>query len=258
MKGFPGFPEGKVRSVAVPEPFFTDLLPLIDNLPELKVTLYGLWQLNLREGPYRFLRREDFSADTDFMRGLAASPRQAEEILDDALERAEARGTFLGVRVEDEKSEQRLYFMNTPKGREAVNKLTRGEWRPPAISESASVSALRSNTFTLYEQNIGPLTPMLVEELRDALATYPAAWIEDAIRIAVKNNVRRLKYILAVLERMQTEGRYDRADQQTPEDYVKRYEGYRPYLANREPDDVDAGSVGDDDAASIGDADAGK
>ena len=252
MKGFPGFPEGKVRSVAVPESFFTDLLPLVDNVHELKVTLYGLWQLSLREGPYRFLRREDFSGDADFMRGLATSPRQAEEILDDALERAEARGTFLGVRVEDAQSEQRLYFMNTPKGREAVNKLTRGEWRPPALSEAASVSALRANVFTLYEQNIGPLTPMLVEELRDALATYPAAWIEDAIRIAAKNNVRRLRYILAVLERMQTEGRYDRADQQTPEDYIKRYEGYRPYLASRGPGEADAGSAGADDALSGG------
>lgn len=245
MKGFAGFSEGKVRSVAVPEPFFTDLLPLIDNLYELKVTLYGLWQLNLREGPYRFLRREDFSADTDFMSGLAASPRQAEERLDDALERAEARGTFLGVRVEDAQAEHHLYFMNTPKGREAVNKLTRGEWRPPALNEAATLSVLRANVFTLYEQNIGPLTPMLVDELRDALATYPAAWIEDAIRIAVKNNVRRLKYILAVLQRMQTEGRYDRADQQTPEDYVKRYEGYRPYLAAPEPGEGDARDDGE-------------
>ncbi len=239
MKGFAGFPEGKVRNVAVPEPFFTDLLPLIDHVAELKVTLYGLWQLNVREGPYRFLRRDDFAADTDFMRGLAASTRQAEEMLDDALERAEARGTFLAVEVEDAQTEQRLYFMNTPKGREAVGKLTRGEWRPEGLSQAAIFTPLRGNVFTLYEQNIGPLTPMLVEELRDALATYPAPWIEDAIRIAVKNNVRRLKYILAVLERMRLEGRYDRTDQQTAEDYVKRYEGYRPYLATREPGDAD-------------------
>lgn len=238
MKGFAGFPDGKVRSVAVPEPFFSDLLPLIDHLAEMKVTLYGLWQLSLREGVYRFLRREDFSADELFMRGLAVSPRQAEEVLDDALERAEARGTFLAVLVEDAQAAQRLYFMNTPKGREAVEKLTRGEWKPTAeMSGAATLSHLRANIFTLYEQNIGALTPMIVEELRDAQATYPAVWIEDAIRIAVKNNVRRLKYILAVLERMQTEGRHDRADQQDAEDYIKRYEGYRPYLTTNTDDE---------------------
>ncbi len=240
MQGFSGFPDGKVRPVMVPEPFFSDLLPRIDHLGELKVTLYGLWQLGLREGQYRFLRREDFAADELFMRGLAASPRQAEERLDDALERAEARGTFLGVVVEDAQTVQRLYFMNTPKGREAVEKLTRGEWKPAdAPTGAATLSQLRSNVFTLYEQNIGALTPMLVDELRDALATYPSAWIEDAIRIAVRNNVRRLKYILAVLERMQTEGRHDRADQENPEDNLKRYEGYRPFLATRESDDAD-------------------
>jgi DNA replication protein len=239
MKGFPGFPDGKVRQVPVPEPFFSDLLPLVDHLGELKVTLYGLWQLSLREGPYRFLQREDFSADELFMRGLAASPRQAEEILDDALERAEARGTFLVVQVEDAQAAVRYYFMNTPRGREAVDKLTRGEWKPAEAGPSggATLSRLRANIFTLYEQNIGALTPMIAEELRDAQAAYPAAWIEDAIRIAVKNNVRRLKYILAVLERMQTEGRHDRADQQDAEDYIKRYEGYRPYLAANDADD---------------------
>jgi DNA replication protein len=238
MKGFPGFADGKVRTVAVPEPFFSDLLPLVDHLGELKVTLYVLWQLSVREGQYRFLRREDFSADELFMRGLAVSPRQAEELLDDALERAEARGTLLAVQVEDAQAVQRLYFMNTPRGREAVEQLTRGEWKPSAeLSGVVTLSHLRSNIFTLYEQNIGALTPMIVEELRDAQATYPAAWIEDALRIAVKNNVRRLKYVLAVLERMQTEGRHDRTDQQDAEDYLKRYEGYRPYLATSEPDD---------------------
>jgi DnaD/phage-associated family protein len=238
MQGFAGFPDGKVRQVALPEPFFSDLLPLVDHLGELKVTLYAMWQLTLREGAYRFLRREDFSADDLFMRGLAVSPRQAEEQLDEALERAEARGTLLCVLVEDAQTVQRLYFMNTAKGREAVEKLTRGEWQPAEAPGSAlTISRLRPNVFTLYEQNIGALTPMLVEELRDALATYPAAWIEDALRIAVKNNVRRWKYIRAVLERMQVEGRHDRADQENAEDYLKRYEGYRPYLANAEPDD---------------------
>jgi len=238
MQGFPGFPDGKVRTVAVPEPFFSELLPAVDHLDELKVTLYALWQLGLREGPYRFLRREDFAADELFMRGLASSPRLAEERLDDALERAEARGTLLAVQVEDAQSVQRLYFMNTPRGREAVDKLTRGEWKLPAeLGGAVTLSALRSNIFTLYEQNIGALTPMVVEELREAQATYPAAWIEDALRIAVKNNVRRLKYVLAVLQRMQTEGRHDRADQENTEDYIKRYEGYRPYLATNDADD---------------------
>jgi DnaD/phage-associated family protein len=237
MQGFPGFPEGKMRTVPVPEPFFAELLPLIDHLGELKVTLYAFWRLSLMEGKYRFARREDFADDAAFMRGLAASPRQAQEILDDALERAEARGTLLNVTIEDAQTVHRLYFMNTPKGREAVEKLTAGEWKPSEhLTGSITLSHVRSNIFVLYEQNIGPLTPMVAEELRDAMDAYPAAWIEDAIRVAVRNNARKLKYILAVLDRMKAEGRYEQPAEDVEQD-LSRYDGYLPYAANA--DDAD-------------------
>jgi DNA replication protein len=231
MKGFAGFPDGKLRSVPMPEPFFTELLPLVDHLAELKVTLYAVWCLSLKPGTYRFVQRADFAEDDLFMGGLSASPRQAEEALDDALERAEARGTLLRVIVEDAEAERHLYFLNTAKGREALDKLTRGEWRPESFDGAVfRLSQMRSNVFTLYEQNIGALTPMISEELRDLAETYPAQWIEDAIRVAVKNNVRRLKYILAVLERMRAEGRYEHAAQDTGEPDLSRFDGYLSYI----------------------------
>jgi len=65
----------------------------------------------------------------------------------------------------------------------------------------------RPNLFTLYEQNIGALTPMLAEVLRDAEKEYPAAWIEEAIREAVEHNARSWKYIAAILERWKKEGK---------------------------------------------------
>lgn len=229
MQGFAGFPEGKLRTVPLPEPFFTELLPVIDHLGELKVTLYAFWRLSLMEGKYRFLRRDDLARDELFMRGLAASPRQAQEILDDALERTEARGTLLYVSIEDATARHDLYFVNTPKGREAVEKLTAGEWRPDeALNGNVTLSHVRSNLFVLYEQNVGPLTPLIADELRDAMATYPNQWIEDAIRIAVRNNIRKWKYILAVLDRMRAEGRNAQPDADGGQD-LSRYDGY---LAN--------------------------
>lgn len=246
MKGFAGFAEGKMRTLPLPEPFFTELLPLVDHLGELKATLYAFWRLNLKSGHYRFLQREDFATDELFMHGLAASPRQAEELLDDALERAEARGTLLRVIIEDAQAERHLYFLNTAKGREAVDKMIRGEWRPENFEGKViTLSRMRSNLFTLYEQNIGALTPMLVEELRDLANTYPAAWIEDAIRIAVKNNARRLKYIQAVLDRMKTEGRYEQENIEDPEADLRRYDSYLQYAVSSEeneppPDTTDS------------------
>ncbi len=228
MQGFSGFPEGKLRTVPVPEPFFTELLPAIDHLGELKVTLYAFWRLSLMEGKYRFLRRDDLARDELFMRGLAASPRLAQEILDDALERAEARGTLLYVSIEDAAARHDLYFVNSPKGREAVEKLIAGEWRPDdaaALGGAVTLSHVRSNIFVLYEQNIGPLTPLIADELRDAMATYPGPWIEDAIRIAARNNIRKLKYIQAVLDRMKAEGRSEQPPTEAGQD-LSRYDGY--------------------------------
>ena len=236
MKGFPGFSEGKVRSVPLPEPFFAELLPLVDHLGELKLTLYAFWRLGLKDGLYRFLLREDFAADELFMQGLSASPRLAAEALDDALERAEARGTLLRVTVEDAQAERHLYFMNTGRGREAVDKLTRGDWRPESFEGAVvTLSHVRANAFNLYEQNFGPLTPIISDELRDMAATYPAAWIEDAMGIAVKNNIRRLKYVLAVLERMRTEGRYEQETHDASEPDLSRFDGYLKYIEPEEP-----------------------
>ena len=243
MKGFAGFPDGKVRSVPLPETFFSELLPLVDHAGELKVTLYAFWRLSLKAGQYRFVQRSDFADDERLMQGLAASPRQAAEALDDALERAEARGTLLRVVLEDAQGERDLYFMNSARGREALEKLTRGEWRPDGLDgDVVTLSHVRANAYTLYEQNIGPLTPMISEELRDMAESYPAAWIEEAIRVAVKNNVRRLKYVLAVLERMRAEGPHDQTTDTDAEPDLSRYDGYLRY----QPDDGETGGDGAD------------
>lgn len=210
MKGFPGFPEGKLRLTSVPNLFFSDLLPIIDDLAELKVTLYMFWALSQKEGQIRYLRLADFLNDGEFMKGLAPTMTLAAETLQDAVERAVARGTFLHVKVESADGKMDLYFLNTEKGRAAVEGITRGEWRPnPDEDEPITLMVERANIFVLYEQNIGPLTPMIADELRDAENTYPARWIEEAIEQAVENNVRKWRYVLSILESWRQEGKRD-------------------------------------------------
>jgi len=230
MQGFPGFPQDDEPTATVPERFFTDLLPLIDHLAELKVTAYALWQLSRQTAKYPCLRRSDFLADRVFMQGLSVSPHQAETILDDALERAVARGTLRHAQVADPQTAEQLYFANSPRSREAIAQLARGEWQPVG-QPGATVTPTRPTVFSLYEQNIGPLTPLVAEELREALSTYPAEWLEEAIRIAVKNNARKLKYILAVLARMRTEGRHDRKEGDETENDLSRYDSYSDYTS---------------------------
>ncbi len=63
MKGFSGFPAGKTRTTPVPNLFFSELLPQIDDLDELKLTLYCFWRLALKEGQFRHVRRSEQQQD---------------------------------------------------------------------------------------------------------------------------------------------------------------------------------------------------
>jgi len=57
-----------------------------------------------------------------------------------------------------------------------------------------------------YCENIGPVTPMLAEELAKAERRWPAEWIMAAMREAVINNQLRWSYIDRIIERYEREG----------------------------------------------------
>jgi len=226
MKTFGGFADGRVHLVPIPAPFFSELLPEVDNLNELKVVLYFFWRLDHMEGTFRFLRRADFVEDELFMKGLAAQPNQAETALDDGLERAVLHGALLKADLIAEKDQQVFYFLNSPKGRAAVEAIRQGKWQPTGDTlQPVALSQVRPNIFQMYEENIGPLTPLIADALRDAEKEYPVEWIEDAVRIAVKNNVRRWVYVEAILRSWKKEGRDEQNRRDSQKDYRKYLEG---------------------------------
>jgi DnaD/phage-associated family protein len=224
MPSFKGFPEGKVRFTRIPDPVLTELLPAIDHLGELKLILYAFWRLERMEGAFRYLRRASFLEDERFMQGLAASREEAEAALDDALRRCLQRGSLLDAGLDLEGRRETFYFLNSPKGRAALQAIQRGEWQPSDDPQAPlDLSLEKPNIFRLYEENIGPLTPMIAEELGAAEDIYPAQWIEDAVRIAVENNVRRWNYVEAILKRWQEGGRDERTDRRDAEKDRRRY-----------------------------------
>jgi len=235
MQGFAGFPPGKQRLTPVPNLFFSELLPAIDTISELKVTLYAFWALTQQDGAVRYLRLTDFLNDVTFVGGLGENNQIATEALLDGIERAVARGTFLHVNVEGADGQIDLYFLNSERGRAAIEGITKGEWRPwPDEEQPVSLLVERPNIFVLYEQNIGSLTPLIADALRDAEQTYPPGWIEEAISIAVENNVRRWRYVLSILERWRTEGKQER-DGISRRDSQEKLRGqvpkeYEPYV----------------------------
>ncbi len=226
VKTFNGFPDGKVRLVPVPTSFFSELLPEIDHLGELKLILYFLWRLDRMEGSFRYLSRLDIAGDVLFMKGLADQADEPEVVLNEALERAVLHGALLKADLKIGNELQNLYFLNSPKGRAAVEAIRQGKWRPTGDAQQpVSLIQERPNIFRLYEENIGPLTPMIADTLRDAEKEYPADWIEDAVRIAVKNNVRRWVYVEAILRSWKEEGRDEQNRRDPQKDYRRYLEG---------------------------------
>lgn len=215
LPGFIGFPNQKMLDVIVPDLFFIDLLPQIDDLAELKLTVYFFWLLNEQEGSLRFVRGEDMRRDEILLQSLnlESDLRSPLGTLEDALERAVARNTLLRMDVETDTEIDTIvedwYFLNTTKGRQAVAAIRQGQLAAlkSIVPQDARLHVERPNIFVLYEQNIGLMTAMIADQLRDLEKSYPPAWIVDALEIAVLNNKRHLNYIRAILRRWETEGK---------------------------------------------------
>ena len=226
MNTFMGFQDGKQRSTPVPGQFFTELLPEIDHLAELKLTLYAIWVLDHAEGKFRYLQEADIASDERFLTSLDPRPVEAVRVMKDALERAVLRGTLLHVILETEQVQQDYYFLNSPKGRAAVDAIETGEWRPPEMDEAPmTLEVARPNIFQLYETHIGPLTPLMAEILRDAEELYPESWFEEAFRQAAERNVRNWRYVQAVLRAWKEKGHIEQNRKDTQTDRRSYSEG---------------------------------
>lgn len=218
---FNGFPDKPQRQTSLPEAVFRDLLVEIDQINVLKLCLYFFWRLERMEGDFRYLRRQDILEDAIFMHSLGGAEPQA--ALDDALQGAVEHMILLQAPVQAGKTAQPVYFLNNARGRAAELAIRTGTWRPGSTPDLPHRLDVPPNIFTLYEQNIGPLTPMIADMLRDAEQSYPAEWIEEAVQISVEKNARNWRYVSAILERWQQEGRHEQKDRRDTAQDRQRY-----------------------------------
>lgn len=227
-RSFQGFSEGKHRQVPLYDEFFENLLPLIDDLDELKITLYCFWKLDQMEGVFRCIRLSEAAADRQIF-SQYEDPTY-DRILK-AFELAVQRGTLLEATSEKDEHRERLFFLNSPRGRAAWQAVLQGSWHPEYIHRDGEQETIhRPNIFQLYEENIGTLTPMIADSLKDAEESFPAIWVAEAIQIAVENNKRSWRYISAILDRWDREGKHGGKEkpknrQDTPESRQRYVDG---------------------------------
>lgn len=224
MGKFSGFPSGRVRFTHIPAQFFAELLPSIDHLGELKVVLYAFWRVGRMEGNFRYLQLKDFTGDKEFMKGMALAGEKSAEYLQESLERAVVHGALLQAQVELGSSKMTIYLINTVRGKAAVEAIEQGKWLPSGKPDYPIALELeKPNVFQVYEEHIGPLTPMIAEALQDAEEEYSAEWVEAAIKEAVVENVRKWRYVEAILKNWKKEAKDARANRQDTEKDFRRY-----------------------------------
>lgn len=235
---FTGFTTDKL--VGLPPELFTEVVPQITLASELKVTLHVFYRLSRqRAASPRRVSWDELAADRVLRRGLRAISklRTPEELLDEGLEAATQRATLLHIVQPADGRVINVYVVNT-----AANRL----WAETAGAASATLvpgqllPEDRPTLITLYEQNIGLVTPMVLDELREAEERYPEHWVEEAIREAVRANARSWRYVRKVLERWAANGRHatqDRAER--PIDVEKYTNGAYGDLFRRGSDTTD-------------------
>jgi len=218
-KSFNGFQEESEQSTFIPDVFFRDLLPGLDDINEIKLVLYILWKVSTLGNFGIPITVKGILEDRIFMDGINTPPENEEVFISDLLDAVCGKNILLKSK-EDPTGKPARFFVNSASGRVALKE------RPfnskPTLT---TLDAIQPNIFHLYEENIGPLTPMIADMLRDAENDFPSQWIKEAIQIAVQNNVRRWRYIESILDRWQKEGRDGTDSKNNKEDYRRYIKG---------------------------------
>jgi DNA replication protein len=194
--------------ISLPDSFFTQVMPKIQDLTELKVVLYAAYLIQRKpdsstQSAERSVTYKELEAEI-----CRLSAELNEETLRQALDSAVKHGILLHSTSNINGMLEDIYSLTT---------------------ESRQPSAV--NIFAIYEQNIGVITPMIAEELKEAEKIYPPQWIEEAFKEAVTLNKRSWRYIARILERWASEGKdsgeYKRdIKKDGPDKYIKGRYGH--------------------------------
>jgi DNA replication protein len=200
-----------LSSIGIPRELFDQLLQTQD-LSELKAILCVLRLSYTSSG--RPVPSADLLAP-DVARTIAGphNPEGAQQRTHRAVDRAVTNGSLLRITI-GMPAERESYMMPaTAEARLRVERLRAGDPGTAiemGISSDAQVSVYRPNVFAFYEQHLGPLTPLVADQLRDAERSYPRLWIEEAIVAAADSNSRSWRYIETILTRWEETGVPDR------------------------------------------------
>jgi len=207
----------KSEFVSLPDSFFTQVMPQVQDISELKVVLNIFYLMHskqhyfecssvsagaseMSEKQSQFVTYEELRSHYKQWGG-----EQSNESLRQTLNSAVEHGIILYLPLIISGKREHIYFVNSESNKRFIESIERGElsFEKPAPDKGEK----GENIFVLYERNIGIITPIIAEELKEAEGLYPHQWIEEAFKEAVVRNKRSWKYIARILERWTNEGK---------------------------------------------------
>ncbi|MBI2723988.1 MAG: DnaD domain protein [Chloroflexi bacterium] len=202
---FTGFP-ARAQATAIPNVFFSDLLPHLRDRADIGVALYAFRALQAKKGFPRYLDAAELAADPALAAYLGAGATPVEATLACALAALVDAGMLLRLDVDADEGPRVLYFLNAPADRRGIDAVRSGEAGVGRVVPPPRAAPARSNIFALYESLIGTISPLIAEELGEAERLYPPQWLEHAFREAAAQNARSWRYVSRILERWAIEG----------------------------------------------------
>jgi DNA replication protein len=208
MREFKGFP-ARMQFTPIPNVVYSSLLPQITDIVELKALLCVFKLVYPKKGHLRFASFTEIVNQIN-LPGHINDQTANIDVITKALDALVKRGALLHLNMGKNGVTNVLYFINNEINQQAVEKIQKGEIILPELKPEQTTPLLASepsDIFTLYEQNIGMLTPLIADELREAEKQYPENWIQEAIKESANLNKRSWRYIVRILENWSTEGK---------------------------------------------------
>ncbi|MGC4086011.1 MAG: DnaD domain protein [Vicinamibacterales bacterium] len=211
-KSLPNAVTAPARSdIPIPRDFLTERIAQIDDPTEIHVTL-AVYRLAADSGSTPPAVSEDAVLRDSVLARTFHEDRKSSKLaqrIRRGLRYATARESIVQVVLSVEGHDERWYVPASDEHRAELQSVLqeRGAW--PVAGTDAVLVETAPSVFSLYEKNIGMLTPLLTDQIETAMELYPLDWIEDAIREAVTYNKRNWRYVQRVLENWSVNGRGD-------------------------------------------------
>ena len=204
---FKGFPRS-VRYLPVPAPMFGPLLEQIKDASGFIITLRIIWMLQQKKGRLRYVSSEEVFGDKILSNALGSK-----EAIQNSINMVVKGGILLQIRRENASD---AFMLNSESDREIASDIGSIYESNDQPADPWEIENTPPEIYSLYEQNIGILTPIMSEKLTEAEDKYPAGWINEAVGIAVEQNRRSWAYVSRILERWDMEGRDESGDGKPP------------------------------------------